>query len=126
MLTIGIVASSTEGAALCYRTICVEGAEMLGPHDHPEVAHGHSFSWEYRKCVDANDWAGVAELMLASAERVAKAGADFLICPDNTMHQASIWWSIARRVRGCILRVEVAKEASSMAISGWRCLGTRY
>ena len=29
MLHIGIVASSAEGAALCYRTICVEGAELL-------------------------------------------------------------------------------------------------
>jgi aspartate racemase len=34
---IGIVACSAEGAALCYRTICVEGAQFLGAHDHPEV-----------------------------------------------------------------------------------------
>ena len=27
---IGIVACSAEGAALCYRTICVEGAALLG------------------------------------------------------------------------------------------------
>ena len=43
MLHIGIVACSTEGAALCYRTISLEGAEMLGRHDHPEVSL-HSFS----------------------------------------------------------------------------------
>jgi aspartate racemase len=30
----------------------------------------------------------VAELMLSSAEKLAKCGADFLICPDNTIHQA--------------------------------------
>jgi hypothetical protein len=42
-LHIGIVACSAEGAALCYRTICVEGAQYLGPHDHPEVSmHTHS------------------------------------------------------------------------------------
>src|SRR5689334_12278990 len=35
---IGIVACSAEGAALCYRTICVEGAQLLGPHAHPEVS----------------------------------------------------------------------------------------
>jgi hypothetical protein len=34
---IGIVAVSAEGAALCYRTICSEGAAVLGPHDHPQV-----------------------------------------------------------------------------------------
>src|SRR6202140_3640359 len=88
MLHIGIVASSAEGAALCYRTICVEGAELLGPYNHPEVSmHGHPFL-QYKNCIDANDWAGVAELMLSSAEKLAKAGADFLIAPVNTVHQA--------------------------------------
>ena len=85
---IGIVACSAEGAALCYRTICLEGAQLLGPHDHPEVSmHTHSLA-EYVKCLDRGDWHGVAELMLSSANKLAKAGADFLICPDNTIHQA--------------------------------------
>src|SRR3954471_6795360 len=85
---IGIVACSAEGAALCYRTICVEGAELLGPHDHPEVSmHTHSLA-EYMKPIYRNDWKGVAELMLSSAEKLASIGADFLICPDNTIHQA--------------------------------------
>ena len=85
---IGIVACSAEGAALCYRTICIEGAQFLGPHDHPEVSmHTHSLR-EYMKCIDRNDWEGVAELMLSSADKLAKTGADFLICPDNTIHQA--------------------------------------
>src|SRR6266700_3928259 len=85
---IGIVACSAEGAALCYRTICVEGAQLLGPHDHPEVSmHTHSLA-EYMKCIYRGDWQGVGELMLASANKLAKIGADFLICPDNTIHQA--------------------------------------
>ncbi|MBD3266396.1 aspartate racemase, partial [bacterium] len=29
---IGIVGCSAEGAALCYRTICREGADLLGEH----------------------------------------------------------------------------------------------
>jgi aspartate racemase len=87
-LHIGIVACSAEGAALCYRTICVEGAQLLGPHDHPEVSmHTHSLG-EYMKCINRDDWAGVGELMLSSAGKLAKTGADFLICPDNTIHQA--------------------------------------
>ncbi|HEV7921811.1 MAG TPA: aspartate/glutamate racemase family protein [Thermoanaerobaculia bacterium] len=85
---IGIVACSAEGAALCYRTICVEGAQYLGPHDHPEVSmHTHSLG-EYMKCIYRNDWEGVAGLMLSSANKLAATGADFLICPDNTIHQA--------------------------------------
>jgi len=85
---IGIVACSAEGASLCYRTICVEGTQLLGPHAHPEVSmHTHSLA-EYMKCINRGDWQGVGELMLSSANKLAKIGADFLICPDNTIHQA--------------------------------------
>jgi len=85
---IGIVACSAEGAALCYRTICVEGAAILGPHAHPEVTV-HTFSLaDYMACIYRDDWASVGELMLASANKLKAVGADFLICPDNTIHQA--------------------------------------
>ncbi len=87
-LHIGIVACSAEGAALCYRTICAEGAARLGPHAHPEISL-HSLSLaDYVTCLDNNDLQGVADLMLTSARKLAAAGADFLICPDNTIHQA--------------------------------------
>jgi aspartate racemase len=85
---IGIVACSAEGAALCYKTICVEGAALMGPHAHPEISlHTHSLA-DYVACLDRGDRAGVAALMLSSAHKLARAGADFLICPDNTIHQA--------------------------------------
>jgi aspartate racemase len=125
-LHIGIVACSTEGAALCYRTISLEGAQFLGKHDHPEVTlHSHSLA-KYMKHVSANDWVGVSELMLSSAENLARAGADFLVCPDNTIHQAfdliehrspRPWLHIAR---------EVAKEAQRREFKRVAVLGTRY
>ena len=84
---IGIVACSAEGAALCYRTICVEGAELFGPHNHPEVSmHTYSLA-RYMDFIHAQNWDGVADLMVASAEKLAQIGADFLICPDNTIHR---------------------------------------
>ncbi len=84
---IGIVAGSAEGAALCYRTICTEGAALLGTHAHPEVSmHTHSLA-DYMACVHRGDWRGVGELMLASGNKLAAIGATFLICPDNTFHQ---------------------------------------
>jgi aspartate racemase len=87
-LHIGIVACSAEGAALCYRTICSEGAGLFGPHAHPEVSmHSHSLS-QYVECLDRADLEGVGELMLSSATKLAQIGANFLICPDNTIHQA--------------------------------------
>jgi aspartate racemase len=85
---IGIVACSAEGAALCYRTICVEGEQLMGKHAHPEVSM-HTFSLDdYMQAIYRDDWQAVGELMLASAHKLAKMGADFLICPDNTIHQA--------------------------------------
>ncbi len=85
---IGIVGCSAEGAALCYRTLCAEGSQMLGPHAHPEISMHTPSMARYVACLDRGDWDGVAELTLASAQKLAACGADFLICPDNTIHQA--------------------------------------
>jgi len=85
---IGIVACSAEGAALCYTTICIEAQEKLFKYRHPEITiHTPPFS-DYMQYIWNGDWGKVAELMLHSTEIVAKAGADFAICPDNTIHQA--------------------------------------
>ncbi|MCA1841507.1 MAG: amino acid racemase [Actinobacteria bacterium] len=85
---IGIVGGSAEGASLCYRTICLEGMQTLGGHAHPEVSmHTPSLSG-YAHRFDQGDWEGVADLMLASAQKLATIGADFLICPDNSLHRA--------------------------------------
>jgi aspartate racemase len=123
---IGIVACSAEGAALCYRTVALEGGKQMGMHDHPEVSmHTHPLAL-YMGCIYANDWPGVAELMLSSAEKLAKMGADFLICPDNTIHQAfglveprspRPWLHIAQ---------EVAAEAHRSHYKRLGVLGTRY
>ena len=61
---------------------------VMGPHAHPEVSmHTHPLA-EYMESIYKGDWRGVAELMLSSADKLAAIGADFLICPDNTIHQA--------------------------------------
>ena len=85
---IGIVGVSAEGAALCYRTICVEASHPMGRHNHPEVSmHTYPLA-EYMVGIESGNWRAVATLMLRSAEKLAEAGADFLVCPDNTIHQA--------------------------------------
>ena len=85
---IGIVACSAEGAALCYRTICAEAAARMGEHNHPEITmHTHALA-KYMAHIRCGQWDRVAELMLSSARIVAGAGAQFAICPDNTIHQA--------------------------------------
>lgn len=87
-LHIGIVGCSAEGAALCYRTICHEGELVLGTHRHPEVSlHTPPLS-DYVACLESGDLEGVGALMLASASKLMDIGAQLLICPDNTIHQA--------------------------------------
>ena len=86
---IGIIGCSAEGAALCYTTICTEAPALLGrAHAHPEVSMHTPSLADYTACLDAGDLEGVAMLMLASAEKLAKVGANVLVCPDNTIHQA--------------------------------------
>lgn len=117
---IGIVACSAEGAALCYRTVCTEGAKFLGPHAHPEVSiHTHSLA-DYMQCIYADDWQGVANLMLSSAEKLARIGADILICPDNTIHQAMPQVEPESPLPWLNIAAVVAGEAVDR---GYRCLG---
>ncbi len=85
---IGIVGCSAEGAALCYKTICVEAAHFLGPHAHPEISMHTPSLVKYVRCLNNDDLEGVGELMLNSARKISAIGADILICPDNTIHQA--------------------------------------
>jgi aspartate racemase len=123
---IGIVACSAEGAALCYRTICVEGAELLGPHDHPEVTmHTHSLA-EYMKCIYRDDWQGVGELMLSSAHKLAGCGADFLICPDNTIHQALPYLEGRSPLPWLHIADVVVAEAARRGFRRIGLTGTRY
>ncbi|MBW2437406.1 MAG: aspartate/glutamate racemase family protein, partial [Deltaproteobacteria bacterium] len=85
---IGIVGCSAEGAALCYRTICGEAPPLMGEHMHPEISmHTHPLA-EYMVHIRAGDWENVAALMLSSSQKLSQIGAQFAICPDNTIHEA--------------------------------------
>jgi aspartate racemase len=123
---IGIVACSAEGAALCYRTICTEGAALLGPHGHPEVSiHTHPLS-RYMDRIDANDWAGVGELMLDSARKLAAIGSQFVICPDNTIHQALPFVQARSPVPWLHIADVVADEALRRGCRRLAITGTRW
>lgn len=125
-LHIGIVGCSAEGAALCYRTICAEGAALLGPHAHPEVSLHTASLAEYVTCLDRNDLSGVAALMLGSARKLAAAGADFLVCPDNTIHQAFPQVAAASPRPWLHIAEVVASEAVARGHRRLGLLGTRW
>lgn len=123
---IGIVACSAEGAALCYRTICLEGADLLGEHSHPEVTM-HTYPLrQYVRLIEADDWDGVGDLMSSSAEKLAKVGVDFAICPDNTLHQAFDQAIEKSPIPWLHIAEVVAEEAKRHSYRCLGVLGTRW
>jgi aspartate racemase len=123
---IGIVACSAEGAALCYKTICTEGAALFGPHGHPEVSmHTPSLS-EYVAHIGRDDWQAVGELMLTSANKLARIGADFLICPDNTIHKALPFIAALSPLPWLHIAEVVAAEATGRRFNCLGLTGTRW
>ena len=123
---IGIVACSAEGASLCYRTICVEGGDLLGGHAHPEVSMHTPSLAEYVVCLERGDWDGVTELMLASAEKLATIGAEFLISPDNTIHQALALVEPRSPLPWIHIGDVVADEAAARGFKRLAITGTRW
>jgi aspartate racemase len=123
---IGIVAGSAEGAALCYRTICVEAPAFMGEHRHPEITMNSVPMAEHMPHIRAGNWEAVAELMLASARKVAAAGADFALCPDNTYHQAFKFFVARSPVPWLHIAEVVAEEARRLGYARLGILGTKY
>ena len=117
---IGIVSVNYEGTALCYRTISIEGASLMGEYQHPEITI-HSFPLaDYVRFLSKLDWEGVAGLLLESAEKVARAGADFAICPANTVHEAFD----LMRPRSSLPWLHIVEVVADAAVArGWSTLG---
>ena len=85
---IGILAHSFEGAALCYRTMCLEGVERLGAHQHPEITLSGRGMAEALDDWEEADLPALRAFFHQDMEKLAAAGCDFFVCPDNTAHIA--------------------------------------
>jgi len=123
---IGIVAVSAEGAALCYRTICMEGASMFGLHGHPEISmHTYPLA-DYMRHIDAGRWDEVASMLASSAEKLRESGAELVICPDNTVHQALDLIRDSSSVRWLHIAEEVGSVAAERGFRRLLVLGTKF
>jgi aspartate racemase len=125
---IGIVGCSAEGAALCYRTVCLEAEPLMGRYAHPEVSMHTIALAEYMKPIEAGaGWEQpVSELMLRSAQALKRAGADFLICPDNTIHQAMPYVVPKSPLPWLHIAEEVGKEAKRRGFRKLGLTGTKF
>lgn len=87
--------------------------------------HTPSFA-EYTACIDRDDWRAVGEIMLASANKLAACGADFLICPDNTIHRALPYIEDRSPLPWLHIADVVATEAVERGFRHLGLLGTRW
>jgi aspartate racemase len=126
MAHVGILAHSSEGAALCFLDFCQEGLRRGGRHEHPDVtldyiAFGYSMpAW------DAGDHAAVRATLATSVQRLARAGADFFACPDNTAHIALETPGPDLALPGLHIADVVAAHAVAQGHQRVGLLGTRY
>ena len=98
----------------------------MGEHNHPEITMHSVPMAEHMTHIRANDWQAVAEILAASARKVADAGADFAICPDNTYHQAFPHLIPRSPIPWMHIASAVSAEAYRLGYGRLGILGTRY
>ncbi|HLW52172.1 MAG TPA: amino acid racemase [Candidatus Angelobacter sp.] len=124
---IGILGCSAEGAALCYRTVCLEAEPLMGKHAHPEVTLHTIALAEYMEPLSGKeDWPAVGEIMLRSVQALERAGADFVICPDNTAHAALPYVLPRSPLPWLHIAEEVGREAQRRGFKKLGLTGTRF
>ncbi len=117
---IGIVAHSYEGGSLCFITACREGAVLLGPHMHPNIILSAIPMGLSMPAWEADDYKAIEPWFVDGLEQVAKGGADFFICPDNTAH--IVWEKIIDKlpIPGLHIADVVCYE---IKVNGWKKIG---
>lgn len=126
MKHIGILAHSFEGAALCFRTACLEGVSRLGPHMHPEITMTGRGMALVLEAWERGDNEQLRAFFIGDAKKLAAAGCDFFVCPDNTAHIALESPGDPFPIPGLHIGEVVAGEAARNGYSKVGILGTKY
>jgi aspartate racemase len=126
MKHLGILAHSAEGAALCFRAFCQEGFGELGPHDHPDVTMDCIALARSMAAWDDGEYTSIRAILSESVRRLAAAGADFFVCPDNTAHMALEEPGEDLALPGLHIAEVVAERAVGDGRARVGVLGTRY
>src|SRR5215204_6006626 len=126
MKHIGILAHSFEGATLCFRTACLEGVAKLGPHMHPEITLTCSPMALVLDAWERGDNEELRGFFMEDAKKLAAAGADFFVLPDNTAHIAMESPGEAFPIGGLHIGEVVAEQAAKDGRSKVGILGTKY
>ena len=122
----GILAHSSEGAALCFVTFCREGFRELGQHMHPDVMLDCAAMGHVMPAWDAGNHARVRAFLAESINRLAEGGCDFFACPDNTAHIALELPGPQLALPGLNIADVVAQRAAELGMARIAILGTRF
>jgi aspartate racemase len=123
---LGLLATTPEGAALCFRLFCQQGAAHLGPHDHPDVTLDCIALARSLPAWERADYQSVRATLSVSVARLARAGADFFACPDNTAHRALEQPGADLALPGLHIAEVVAEQAAHSGYTRVGLLGTKY
>ena len=81
---------------------------------------------EYMRHIYADDWDAVGELLLSSVAKLQRIGAELLVCPDNTVHQAVDLVRDRSPLPWLHIADEVAAVAAERRFKRVLVLGTQY
>lgn len=123
---LGILATTPEGAALCFRVFCQQGGSTPGPHEHPDVTLDCIALARSLPAWERGDLEAVRATLSVSVHRLALAGADFFACPDNTAHQALEQPGPSLALPGLHIAEVVAEQAARNGYTRVGLLGTKY
>jgi aspartate racemase len=126
MKHIGVLAHSFEGATLCFRTACLEGVKRLGPHMHPAITMTCSPMALVLEAWERGDNAQLRAFFMEDAKKLAAAGSDFFVCPDNTAHIALESPGEPFPIPGMHIGEVVAEQAKRDGRTKVGVLGTKY
>ena len=122
----GLLAHSVEGASLCLVTFCREGFRALGPHEHPDVTLDCIALARSMAAWASGDYAAVRLVLAESVIRLARAGAEFVVCPDNTAHIALEQPGPFLALPGLHIAEVLADEAAQQGCAVVGVLGTKW
>ena len=121
----GILAHSSEGAALCFLEFCRNGFREQ-QHMHPDVMLDCEAMGNVMPAWDAGDHGAVRAFLAQSVERLANGGCDFFACPDNTAHIALEAVGPGLSLPGLNIADVVAQQAAGLGMGRVAVLGTRF
>ena len=121
----GILAHSSEGAALCFLEFCHNGFREA-QHMHPDVMLDCEAMGRIMPAWDAGDHVAVRAFLAQSVQRLADGGCDFFACPDNTAHIALETAGHDLPLPGLNIGDVVAEQAAGLGMTRVAVLGTRF